>query len=76
MFKAAKYVNAFWYPQQSRELAVAFKAAQGTDFAAINARELTSVKFSSGSGFKAVHQWLAENGLLQQGPGGGNNCGV
>ena len=38
MFKAAKYVNAFWYPQQSRELAMAFQAAQGMDFAAIDAR--------------------------------------
>ncbi len=76
MFKAAKYVNAYWYPQQSMELAVAFKAERGVDFAAIDARELTSAKFSSSSGFKAVHQWLANNGLLQKGLGGGNNCGV
>ena len=76
MFKAAKYVNAFWYPRQSRELAMAFKAAQNMDFAAIDARELTSINLSSGVGFQGVHQWLADNGLLQQGPGGGNNCGV
>lgn len=76
MFKAAKYVNAFWYPQQSMEQAVAFKAAKGLDYAQVDARELTSAKFSSGTGFKGVHQWLADNGLLQQGPGGGNNCGV
>ena len=76
MFNAAKFVNAFWYPQQSLELAIAFKAAQNTDFTQVDARELTSAKFSSGAGFKAVHQWLANNGLLQQGTGGGNNCGV
>jgi hypothetical protein len=76
MFQAAKYVNAFWYPQQSLEQAVAFKAAQGLDYNQVDARELTSAKFSSGTGFKGVHQWLADNGLLQQGPGGGNNCGV
>lgn len=76
LFKAAKYVNAYWYPQQSLELAVAFKAERGADFTAVDARELTSAKYSSGSGFKAAHQWLANNGLLQQGPGGGNNCGV
>ncbi len=76
MFQAAKYVNAFWYPQQSLELAVAFKAAKGLDYNQVDARELTSAKFSSGTGFKGVHQWLADNGLLQQGPGGGNNCGV
>jgi hypothetical protein len=76
MFTAAKYVNAFWYPQQSLELAMAFKAAQGMDFAAIDAKELTSINLSSGTGFQGVHQWLANNGLLPQGPDGGNNCGV
>jgi hypothetical protein len=76
MFKTAKYVNAYWYPQQTLELAVAFKADRGQDFAQVDARTLTGVKYSSGSGFKTVHQWLANNGLLQQGPGGGNNCGV
>lgn len=76
MFKAAKYVNAFWYPQQSLEIAIGFKAGRGLDFNQADARELTSAKFSSGTGFQGVHQWLADNGLLQQGPGGGNNCGV
>lgn len=76
MFKAAKDVNAFWYPQQTLEQAIAFKAAKGLDYNQVDARELTSAQFSSGSGFKALHQWLANNGLLQQGPGGGNNCGV
>lgn len=76
MFQAAKYVNAYWYPQQSLELALAFKATQNWDFAAIDARELTSINLSSGTGFQGVHQWLAKNGLLQQGPGSGNNCGV
>jgi len=76
MFKAAKYVTAYWYPQQTLELAVTFKAGRNQDFAQVDARELTSAKYSSGSGFKAAHQWLANNGLLQQGPGGGNNCGV
>lgn len=75
-FTAAKHVNAFWYPQQSLEQAVAFKAAKGLDYSEVDARELTSAKFSSGTGFKGMHQWLANNGLLQQGPGGGNNCGV
>jgi hypothetical protein len=75
MFTAAKYVNAFWYPQQSLEQAVAFKAAKGLDYNQVNARELTSAKFSSGTGFKGVHQWLATT-VAQQGSGGGNNCGV
>jgi hypothetical protein len=76
MFVAAKYVNAFWFPQQTLELAMAFKAAQGLDFPDIDARELVGPSFSSGSGFQAVHEWLVANGLLEQAPRGGSSCGV
>lgn len=76
MFEAAKYVNAFWFPQQALEQATFFKATQGLDFAAIDAREIVGPKFSSASGFRQLHQALAENGLLPQAPGGRNNCGV
>ena len=76
MFQAAKYANAFWYPQQSLELATYFKAAQGANFDRADSRQLVSRQFSSRSGFQTVHQWLASNGLLGQAPGGGNSCGV
>jgi hypothetical protein len=76
MFKAAKYLNAFWFPQQTYELALAFDQGKGLDFAEVDARELVSADFSSSSGFQAVHQWVANNNLLQQAPGGGNSCGV
>jgi hypothetical protein len=76
MFKAAKYVNAFWYPQQMLEVATAFKFADNKDFSQVDARTLVGYQYSSISGFQSVHQWLSQNGLLEQAPGGGGSCGV
>ena len=75
LFTAAKYINAFWFPQQTLELATYFKASQGLDFAQVDPRQLVGSEFSSASGFQAVHQWLADKGLLQQ-TNGGASCGV
>jgi hypothetical protein len=76
MFEAAKYANAFWYPQQILEVATAFKVADKRDFAQVDARTLVSYQYSSISGFQSVHQWLSQNGLLEQAPSGGGSCGV
>lgn len=76
MFAAAKYANAFWFPQQTMEQAIFFKATRGVDFAEVDARQLVGPEASSGSGFRAVHQWLVENKLLDQVPNTGSNCGV
>ena len=76
MFQAAKYANAFWCPQQTLELATYFNLMQKASFNQADARTLVSQRFSSGSGFQAVHEWLSTNGQLPQAPGSGNNCGV
>jgi hypothetical protein len=76
MFATAKYVTAFWYPQQLLEVATLFKATQHVDFARADARQVVSNKYSSGTGFQTVHQWLASNGLLEQAPSSGGSCGV
>lgn len=76
MFEAARYVNAFWFPQQSLELAVLFKAAKNVEFAQVEASQAVGQQLFSGSGFQAVHQWLVQNGKLNQAPNGGGNCGV
>jgi len=76
MFETAKYVTAFWYPQQMLELATAFKAADNVDFAKVDAKTIVSSQFASISGFQAVHQWLSQNGLLEQAPSSGGSCGV
>ena len=76
MFTAAKYANTFWFPQQAMELAIFFKVTRGIDFAEVDARQLVGAEVSSGSGFQTIHQWLAENNLLDQVPGSDSNCGV
>lgn len=76
MFAAAKYVNAFWFPQQMLELAVVYKVTKNQDFAQIDARELVGPNLSSGTGYQQVHQWLADQGLLKEEPSSGSNCRV
>lgn len=76
MFKAAKYANAYWYPQQTMEQAVFFQANMKQDYQNVDARMLLSAQYSSISGFQAVHQYLSQNGYLNQNSQGGNSCGV
>jgi hypothetical protein len=76
MFEAAKYVNAFWFPQQTLEAAMVFKAVKNVDFVKADARSLVGRAFSSGTGSQSVHQWLVQNGKLQQAPQGGGSCAV
>jgi hypothetical protein len=76
MFDAAKYVNAFWFPQQTLHMATFFQQAQGLSFADVDARLLVGPQISSASGYRNVQQWLATNGNLEQAPGGGSSCGV
>ena len=76
MFKAAQYINAYWFPQQTLEVAVALKAAKDVNFEQADARLIVGQSMLSGSGFQAVHQWLAQNGLLEQAPQSGGSCGV
>ncbi len=76
MFLAAKSANAFWFPQQTLEQAIFFKATQKVDYVNIDAKLIVGQQYSSISGFQNMHQWLAKNGLLEQTPKSGNNCGV
>ena len=75
MFAAAKYANAFWFPQQTLELAMFFQAAQNQEFAAVDAALVVGQNFSSGQGFRNVHGWLTGQGILEGSPDGGS-CGV
>ena len=76
MFDAAKYANAFWYPQKMIEIATYLKVGEKVDFGKADSRQVVSSRYSSGSGFQAVHQWLAANSLLEQNPSSGASCGV
>jgi hypothetical protein len=74
MFEAAKYVNAFWFPQQNLETAVYLKTEQNMDFTDADPRLVTGAQFSSSSGSAAVRQRLQASGLLPQAPGQGGSC--
>jgi hypothetical protein len=74
MFEAAKYVNAYWFPQQNLEIAMYLQSNQNLDFKDADAWLVTSAQFSSGSGFAAVHQNLQTSGLLPQAPSQGGSC--
>lgn len=74
MFEAAKYVNAYWFPQQALETAVYLRAIDGTDFVDAEARRVTGRELFSGSGFGSVHQSLQANGWLPQTDGRGGSC--
>jgi hypothetical protein len=74
MLGAAKYVNAYWFPQSALETAIYLKAIRDVDFADADERLLVGKSLSSGSGSGMVHQWLQNSGLLAQAPGQGSGC--
>jgi len=74
MFVAAKYVNAYWFPQQTLETAVYLKANQDLDFADADARIVVSKELSSTSGASMVHESLQASGLLKPEPRQGGSC--
>lgn len=75
MFAAAKYVNAYWFPQQALETAIYLKAIKNTEFAQADARLVTGNELFSGSGAGQVHALLQSDGLLPSAPGSGGSCG-
>jgi hypothetical protein len=74
MFNAAKYVNAYWFPQQTLEVATYLKANQKIDFVDADARLVVSKDYSSASSASMVHSSLQSSGLLKQTPSQGGNC--
>lgn len=74
MFEAAKYINAYWFPQQTLETAMFLKANQDIDFVEADAKLVVGKQLSSASGSQMVHADLQSKGLLQQAPGQGGSC--
>lgn len=74
MFEAAKYVNAYWFSQQTLEIAIFLETNQNTDFKDTDARVIVGKELSSASGASMVHQSLQADGLLNQIPPRGNGC--
>jgi hypothetical protein len=76
LYDAAKYVSAFWYPQQAMETALFFEKSMNLAYADVDPRMTVGREVFSGAGFQQVRQWLANNDALPQPGGGGNSCGV
>jgi hypothetical protein len=74
MFEAAKYINAYWFPQQTLETAIYFEHDENTSFVDADARLVVSKEFSSASGAVRVHGELQSEGLLPQASGPGGSC--
>ena len=74
MFEAAKYLNAYWFPQQTFETAIYLQRNEKVDFKSANAKLVVSEKFSSAAGASMVHEHLQRKGLLKQAPGQGGSC--
>jgi len=64
MFSTVKQVNAFWFPQQTLEQAIFFVATQLKDYANVDSRLIASRQYFSATGFRQLHQWLKDNGML------------
>ena len=74
MFEAAKYINAYWFPQQTLETAIYLQQNENVNFKDADAKLVVSEKFSSGSGASMVHEDLQAKGLLKQSTGQGGSC--
>ena len=74
MFEAAKYINAYWFPQQTLETAIYLQMNEDVDFKDADATLVVSEKFSSGAGANMVHEDLQAKGLLKQSSGQGGSC--
>ncbi len=70
MYKTALIVNAYWFPDTYNNIAK-YLQQKGIDFGDVEAKELLSEKYSSGSGYKAV---LSEVEPVKSSGGGG--CSV
>jgi hypothetical protein len=74
MFEAAKYINAYWFPQQTLETAIYLQMNEDMDFRDADAKLVVGEKFSSGAGASMVHEDLQAKGLLKQSSGQGGSC--
>jgi hypothetical protein len=74
MFEAAKYINAYWFPQQTLEVATYLQLNNGMDFVDADAKLVVGKELASASGAAMVHEDLQNKGLLKQAPGQSGGC--
>jgi hypothetical protein len=76
MWKAAKYVNAYWFTPQMTEVAILFDVAKDVEFRQITGKEALGPALFSASGYRNLHAFLKSEGLLQGDSSSGASCGV
>ncbi|MDP3974602.1 MAG: hypothetical protein Q8P65_01285 [bacterium] len=76
MYKAAKYINAFWFPSNYYDLAKYFEAKEGKKFTEIDGKIILGKDYSSATGYMNTKKWMTENGLVEEVQEGGGSCGV
>lgn len=76
IFEAFKYFNSFWFPQTYLDVAKYFQAKEGKDWSEVDGRIVAGKDYSTPQGWQRVHQWLAQQGLLEEAPSSGGGCGV
>ncbi|MBI2329952.1 hypothetical protein HYU94_01015 [Candidatus Daviesbacteria bacterium] len=76
MYNGAKYINAFWFPNNYYDAAIYFKNKEGKDYKDVDARTLLGKDISSAQGMQTVKRWLIEQGLVAPPPKSGGGCGV
>lgn len=76
IFKAFKYVNAFWFPQTYFDVANYFQAKEGKDWQDVDARMVAGKDYSTPQGWQRIRQWLSDNNLIEKIPSSGGGCGV
>jgi hypothetical protein len=65
MYDAAKHLNAFWFPDEMRQVAAYFKLTENISFGEIDGRLAVSHDIFSSTGSAAVRQWLTAAGHLR-----------
>lgn len=76
MLEAAKYMNAYWFRNQTLAQAIYFKNAEKKDFGDVDAERNLSSLFSSSAGFYELHNYLVEKDWIPTSSGNLINCGV
>lgn len=76
MYKASKYINAFFFPANYYDIALYFKNKDNKKFADVDPQTLLGKQYSSATGWSSVKAWLTKKGIIQKPPSQGNGCGV
>lgn len=76
MYNTAKYINAFWFPQNYYDLAKYFMAKESKSFSKVDGKIILGKDFSSATGYMNTKKWLTEKGIIEEPSNEGSSCGV